>query len=308
MSIPVIHDNGGHVDDLLSCILLWLAPEVDLQVVGITNSDCYYDQAYEAMVKMATYLDLEGAEIALSEVPMKNPFPDNWRKESYIISELPLFGEIDLKKPYQQGLGRKSQVAYADCLNHTKTPVTIVTTAPPTNVAPVLKENPELRNKVERLVMMAGAFNAPGNVAEDGHDGSAEWNVYADPDAFKTILETKIPLRLIPLDVTNKFPVTKEFLKKLDDQAEKYKASKLAAKLWSLVKGFEYYFWNTVTAAAVIKPELFTYKELKIDVVTSGKSQGRTSTGMFTGRKAEVAIDVQVEAFEDLLLSIFRLR
>jgi DNA phosphorothioation-dependent restriction protein DptG len=82
----------------------------------------------------------------------------------------------------------------------------------------------------------------------------------------------------------------------------------LAAKLWSLVKGFNYYFWDTVTAAAAIKPELFTFKDMKIDVSTQGKNLGRTATSMFGGKKVQVATSVQKEGFEDLLLSILKTR
>src|SRR5271156_4497868 len=103
MPKPVIHDNDGHVDDLLSCLLLWLSPAIDLQAVTITDGDCYAAQSFEALLKMVTYLDLEGAEVAFSEDPVPNPFPDNWRRESYIMNELPLFSEISLKKIYQRG-------------------------------------------------------------------------------------------------------------------------------------------------------------------------------------------------------------
>ncbi len=72
MPKPLIHDHDGHVDDLLSCILLWLSPAIDLQAIGITNGDCYVDQIYEAMQKVATYLDIDGPEIAITEDDVPN--------------------------------------------------------------------------------------------------------------------------------------------------------------------------------------------------------------------------------------------
>jgi purine nucleosidase len=308
MAKAVIHDHDGHVDDLLSCILLWLSPDVELQAIGITNGDCYSDQAFEAMLKMATFLDLEGAEIGVMEDEMPKPFPDNWRRESYIINELPLFGANDLRKPYQQGKGRRSDVMFGDCLLHSRRPLTLVTTGPLTTVADVFRKQPDLKKNVNEIVMMGGAINAKGNVEENGHDGSAEWNVYADAPAFKSVLESGVPIKLITLDVTNELPVTREFLQRLEDQSQTSKASTLAAKLWSLVKGFNYYFWDTVTAAAAIKPELFTFKEMKIDVTTSGKSLGKTATSLFGGRRVQVATQVQKEGFEELLLSILKTR
>jgi purine nucleosidase len=300
----VLHNHDGHVDDLLSCILLWMAPEIQLHAVGITNGDCIADQAFEAMIKIATYLDFEGTEIAVTEDDVPNAFPDNWRRESYIINELPLFSENDFKKPYQQGKGRRIEVAFADCLAHSKTPVSIVATCPLTNIAKMLRGQPELADNIAEVITMAGAINVKGNVAEHGCDGSAEWNVYADPKAFKEVMELVPHMKLIPLDVTNTLPVTPDFLARLEAQSEKHRASKLAARLFSLVKGFEYFFWDTVTSVATIDPSIFTFKEMKIDIAVQGRSIGKTSTSMFGGRKVQVATHVDREKFEQLLLSI----
>lgn len=308
MPKPVLHDHDGHVDDLLSAMLLWLSEDIELQAIGVTNGDCYSDLAFEAMVKIATFLELEGAEISLCPEEMPNPFPENWRRESHIINELPIFGENYLKKRYQVGRPRRTEVVFSDCLANSKVPFTIVTTGPLTNIAKIFSEKPELTEKVEEMIIMGGALNVRGNVEEDDHDGSAEWNIYADPDSFKQILQTKIPIKLITLDLTNRLPVTKEFLERLDQQIPKSKASQLAAKLWSLVKGFDYFFWDTITAACAIKPELFEFKDIRLDVSTSGKNKGKTHTTLFGGKKVKMANDLEQSKFEDLLLSIFALK
>ncbi|MBK8223563.1 MAG: nucleoside hydrolase [Candidatus Obscuribacter sp.] len=307
MPRTVIHDHDGHVDDLLSCILLWLSPEIDLQAVGITNGDCYAPQIFEATQKIATFLDIDGPEIAVTEDEVPNQFPDNWRRESYIINELPLFEDNYLKKPYQQGRPRRIDSVFLDCLSNSKMPLTVVTTGPLTNMARLLEAHPELKEKIQEFIIMGGAVSVKGNVEEPGHEGSAEWNVYADPLAFKQIVDTKLPIKLITLDLTNEMPVTKDFIGKLEAQAERSRASALAAKLWSLVKGFDYYFWDTITAAVAIEPGLFTFKDIKIDVSTSGKTMGRTSQALF-GKKVQLATQVNKQGFEDLLLSTLSIR
>lgn len=307
MPRTVIHDHDGHVDDLLSCILLWLSPEIDLQAVGITNGDCYAPQIFEATQKIATFLDIDGPEIAVTEDEVPNPFPDNWRRESYIINELPLFEDNYLKKTYQQGRPRRIDSVFLDCIANSKVPITVVTTGPLTNMANLLANHPEIKKNIQEFIIMGGAIRVKGNVEEPGHDGTAEWNVYADPAAFKQIVDSKLPIKLITLDLTNELPVTKDFLGKLEAQAEKSRASALAAKLWSLVKGFDYYFWDTITAAVAIEPGLFTFSDIKIDVSTSGKSMGRTNQALF-GRRVQLATQVNKQGFEDLLLSTLSIR
>lgn len=304
MPRPIIHDNDGHVDDILSSILMWLSPEISMQAVTVCDGDCYAQQSFEALVKIATFLDLEGAEIGFSDVPCPNPFPDNWRKESYIINELHIFSDNDLRSPYQTHRARKSQVLITDVLSNSKQPVTLVCTGPLTNIAPVIEERPDLKSKIEHCYIMGGAISVPGNVEMPEHDGSAEWNFYADPPAAKKVIESGLPITLIPLDVTNNVPVTREFLLKLDVQAETHRASQLAARLFGLVKGFNYYFWDTLTAAAVLRPSIFTFKEQRVEVIASGKSQGKIQNSLFGGKKIRVATGVKVDPFEEMVLEI----
>src|SRR5262249_11405949 len=139
MPQPVIHDNDGHVDDLLSTMLLWLAPETELLAVTIADGDCFVEPAFESLLKIATFLDLEGPEIGYSEDKIPYPFPDSWRQESYVVNELPMLNSNPLRKIYQSGKGRKSQAVIADCLSNSRSPVTIVATGPLTNVAPIFE-------------------------------------------------------------------------------------------------------------------------------------------------------------------------
>ncbi len=306
MRRPILLDQGGHVDDLLSTLLLWLSPEVELQAVGVTNAGCYADLAYETTLKMATYLNLEGPEIAVSNEEVPNPFPINWRDDSVVINDLPLFEDIALKRRYQTERPRRSDIVFSDCLKASRVPVTIVATAPLTNLARVFRQDPTLEEKVKEIFIMGGALKVEGNVELDETDGSAEWNTYADPYSFKAILNTKIPIKLHTLDLTNNLPVTEDFLKRLEEQSVKSKASKLASRLWQLVsgKGFQYYFWDTSTAAAIIEPSLFKYKTVKIDVTTDGVSRGKISTSLF-GHKIQLASSVEKSSVENLILSIF---
>jgi purine nucleosidase len=306
MGKQVIHDSDGHVDDLLSSMLLWLSPEIDLQAVTLTNGDCFVDQAFQAMLKMATYLDLEGAEIAYSEEAVINQFPENWRRESQIINELAIFSKNELKKTYQQGKGRHSDLVIKDCLTHCTKPLTVVATGPLTNLAGALQAQPSLKKKIREFIIMGGAFNVTGNVEVDGVEGNIEWNVYADPISAKSVLDSGVPIKLIPLDLTNELPVTKEFLKRLEAQSDVSKASMLAFKLWSLVEGFEYYFWDTLTAACAVKDDIFRFKSMRMDVVTQGKSQGKTVSTFLGGKKVQVAESVNKELFEDWILNTLR--
>jgi inosine-uridine nucleoside N-ribohydrolase len=71
---------------------------------------------------------------------------------------------------------------------------TLVTLGPMTNLAMALNLYPEMRQRIGRLVAMGGAIET-GNITR-----FAEFNFYADPEAVQFVLNTGIPLELVPWD------------------------------------------------------------------------------------------------------------
>lgn len=75
--------------------------------------------------------------------------------------------------------------------------VTIIALAPLTNIASAIEADPEAFNNCERLIVLGGAFRAPGNKSP-----LAEFNFYVDPEAADIVLASRLcPVTLIPLDV-----------------------------------------------------------------------------------------------------------
>ena len=76
--------------------------------------------------------------------------------------------------------------------------VTLCTLGPLTNVAMALVKAPDIAARVREIVMMAGAYFEVGNITP-----AAEFNVYVDPEAADVVLQSGIPITMIPLDVTH---------------------------------------------------------------------------------------------------------
>ena len=89
---------------------------------------------------------------------------------------------------------------------------TIVATGPLTNISEAFRRNPDVMAKLERLVVMGGAFHMPGNI-----DRLSEFNFYVDPDAADYVLQQRVRKVLVPLNVTHKVIMTEEATKKLPD-------------------------------------------------------------------------------------------
>jgi purine nucleosidase len=181
----------------------------------------------------------------------------------------------------------------------------ILETGPLTNIADALKLNPAIKRNIRRIYVMGGAVRVPGNVDQAGYDGSAEWNFFNQPQAAAFVLRSGIPITLVPLDSTNKVPLTRRFIDQLGGQPSA--GSQLAAQAWRLAATQtgtdQYYFWDTLTAAVMLDRSLVRTENLRISVVTEGPSQGRTLEDA-NGNLVEVAVDAYPERVERLFLEV----
>jgi len=76
--------------------------------------------------------------------------------------------------------------------------VTLCALGPLTNIAMALVKAPEVAGKIRELVIMGGAAFELGNVTP-----AAEFNIHVDPHAAAIVIESGVPITMIPLDVTH---------------------------------------------------------------------------------------------------------
>ena len=88
--------------------------------------------------------------------------------------------------------------------------VTMCCLAPLTNLALALAREPRLAARLERIVLMGGAFSEGGNVSP-----CAEYNIYVDPEAARRVFACGAPIVMIPLDCTHQALTTKVRLQRL---------------------------------------------------------------------------------------------
>jgi hypothetical protein len=83
----------------------------------------------------------------------------------------------------------------------------IVALGPLTNIAHLLEQHPDAKDKIERIVLMGGAL-------EVGYNGKApaepEWNIKSDIAAARAVFTSGVPLTVVPLDATAAMAMTKK--------------------------------------------------------------------------------------------------
>lgn len=297
----VLMDHDGGVDDYLATMLLMTMDNVQPLGVVVTAADCYAQPAVNATRKILDLMGFSDIPVAESKVRGINPFPNLYRRDSFVVDHFPILNQQEIiTTPLIDQPGEDFTVKV---LQQAPEPVTIMATGPLTNIATALQKAPEIATKIQRIVWMGGALNVPGNVEknwEPGQDGTAEWNAYWDPISVAKIWDTQIEIIMCPLDITNNVPVTSEIVQKMGKQRN-YPISDLAGQCYALVIPQDYYFWDVLATAYLARPDFFQLKEIETEIITHGKSQGRTKI-VSPGRKVSVMDQVDKQAFYNYIL------
>lgn len=157
-------------------------------------------------------------------------------------------------------------------------PLTLIITGPMTNVALALTMAPEIADGIHEVVLMGGADHEGGNITS-----FAEFNVFADPHAAAAVFGSGLPIRCLSLDVTHGVRATPQrldLLRAIDTSQAQVAAQFLEAscKLEFSAKGDrDAPLHDPSTVIAVTRPDLFTGRRARVEVVTEpGEQFGRT--------------------------------
>lgn len=188
--------------------------------------------------------------------------------------------------------------------------ITIIATGALTNVALFLTLFPELCAKIERIVFMGGAMGI-GN-----RHPVAEFNIVCDPEAAKIVVDSRIEVVMVPLEVTHTAIFTQVIQQRVE--ALSSKLSKMVVELmtfFSATYKSEFGFQDgppvhdACAVAYVIDSTLFTAPLMRVDVVTGEHlCAGQTVCDQyksFHGKEpnVKVAMKMNVEGFWMLLVA-----
>ena len=155
--------------------------------------------------------------------------------------------------------------------------VTLVPTGPLTNIALLLGPFPEVRQRIEQIVLMGGSSSG-GNVTP-----AAEFNIWADPEAAHMVFGAGLPIAMCGLDVTLKSGLDGAQIKKLcqsDRKVEQACGQMLSFYLnTTRHEGEENMvaIHDAVTILFLTDPDLFSGKNAAVQVDCSwGENRGRT--------------------------------
>lgn len=204
MKHVILDCDPGH-DDALALFMAMGSPEIDLMEVTTVGGN----QSLEKVTKNAlSLIELVGKNVPVySGCPTPLVKAPKWA--GYIHGETGLDGvKLDPPKTHVAGTYAAAQIVKTIMENPDQY-VTLVATAPLTNIAAAALMEPRICSRVKEVVMMLGAVHT-GNVT-----AVAEFNAYTDPEAAKVVFERPWPITMIGLDVTHQAICTKEVQERL---------------------------------------------------------------------------------------------
>ena len=145
--------------------------------------------------------------------------------------------------------------------------VSILEVAPPTDLALAIRKDPTIVPLIKQIVTMAGQIYVPGNAFQ----GVAEFNWWFDPEATQVVLRANIPHTIVPLDCTNKVPLTQTVYDQIANPPRPTFVTKLFAETFASAIGST--IFDTVALGVLVHPEYATdTRELYVDLNTTFES------------------------------------
>ncbi|MCG8477821.1 MAG: nucleoside hydrolase [Spirochaetales bacterium] len=190
-------------------------------------------------------------------------------------------------------------------------PVTVVPTGPLTNIALLLRKNPAVAQKIERIVLMGGA------VYDSNVTPAAEFNIYVDPEAAEIVFGCGRPITMVGLDVTNRAMLNLEEIDAVGERGGR--VSRIVAPLLRFfAAAYDESFGvagaplhDALAVMASVEPDILSTRRLRVDVETHGAfTRGRTVVDVYgvTGGtpNADVAFELDVDRFKAIILDSIR--
>jgi purine nucleosidase len=148
--------------------------------------------------------------------------------------------------------------------------MTLCALGPLTDIALALVKAPEIAPGIGELVVMGGAGFELGNVTP-----AAEFNIHVDPHAAAIVLDSGVPLTMIPLDLTHRVQTTPPrlaALRALPNRCGPAAAALLARFAAARTSRFEargLALHDPCVIAYLLRPDLFGGREVNVAVETA---------------------------------------
>lgn len=269
----LIIDTDPGIDDAMA--ICYAAAHPGIELVGLTT--VFGNVSVATATRNALRLaELNGLAIPVAEGadrPLVQPLPPH----PDFVHGAEGFGDIPAEMPKGRPDPRPAARFLCDMTAAHPGEVILCAIGPLTNLAEALRLDPAIQHNVDRVVVMGGAVECPGNV-----NPHAEANIWNDPHAAAAVFAADWPVTLVGLDVTERVTCNAA------DFAGLARAAPVVGGF--LDRAVQYYFrfhadrhgldgchmHDPTAVIEITDPGLFTVRQAPLTVTLEGKAAGRT--------------------------------
>jgi len=301
----VMMDCDVGVDDALALILAFHSPELDVKAVAGVNGNVPLEQVFENIQRVLSLIQPKSKPLIAkgADRPLKGE-----TVYAYSVHGKDGLGGAKIERKEEEEWWQFYPGPADDLIirmaRQYPDEMTLIAIGPLTNLALALQRDRKGMGKLKEIIIMGGAVRKRGNITP-----FAEFNIFSDPLATKIVLESGLPITLVPLDVTQQVSLTPQWMEervkpinngfsKFVIEATGYDSTRHQFRNKELT-----HLHDPLAVGVVIDPTLVRKERLPIDIETQeDEHYGKTSETK-EGSKIEVCLEVNAKEFLELFLS-----
>ncbi|HEX8864748.1 MAG TPA: nucleoside hydrolase [Lentzea sp.] len=304
----IIVDADPGIDDALALYYLRAHPDTEIVAIGTVHGNVPVEQATANALRLTERLGIKAPVAKGAARPLAQPL----RTAEDVHGEDGLGGHAG-EDPTTTHTNESAAEQLANKARAHPGELNLLAIGPLTNVALALQIEPRLPQLLNKVVVMGGALNVPGNITSH-----AEANFWHDPEAADLVLQAGFEdLTIVGLDVTMASHAPGEWLEALPPHTYARKILGFYADFYASFLGRTGFVPHDPLAAAImLDPSLATYVEDRFAIELTGRytrgklvaDQRFLAEGSPFGRdiatertKAKYAVTADTEIFLDQL-------
>jgi len=275
----VILDCDPGIDDALAMLYALKSPHTTLLGITTVAGNVTVDKAVKNALNVVEMV--ERGKVPVAKGATKPLYREHMHAEAFHGKDG--LGDTNLPEASLKPEPVHASDQIISSIMANKGDVELVTLGPLTNLAMVVLKEPSIRSHLRKVIIMGGAIRVPGNVTM-----ASEYNIYADPEAAKTVFNSGLPITLVSLDVTmnHRNILTPSHLRAIEDANPRIGAFIVRiARFYTEScgkNGQEGHLHDPLTVGIALDEELITECErIYVDVETEGRiTLGKTQADL----------------------------
>ncbi|KAA9297528.1 MULTISPECIES: ribonucleoside hydrolase RihC [Aerococcus] len=253
----VIFDTDPGIDDAIATAILLNSDQVQVELITAVGGNVALEKTSTNALKLVNFFEKDIPVAAGNHGPLLTEFTD----ASEVHGESGMDG-YDFPDPDKsQLLEEHAVLAMRKVLMESDEKVTIVAVGPQTNVALLLTMYPEVKDKIEEIIIMGGSFTRGNKHVMD------EFNIGTDPEAAQMVLQSSVKTVMVGLDIGY---IATIGLEEAAELAEKTETGKMIHSMLqhyrSAQTNQEWEMYDPTAIAYLLEPEMFEEVECNVEV------------------------------------------